>query len=99
MTVGHAIWPDQLDAAERAHLDSGVPDTITRTPDVLVVGGGIMGCAVAAACQQASLGSIVVLEKDVLGAGASGGAAGLLVPESHVGVDPPEFVDMMRHSL
>jgi glycine/D-amino acid oxidase-like deaminating enzyme len=39
------------------------------------------------------------VERDTLGAGASGGAAGLLVPESHVEVDPPEFVAAMRRSL
>jgi glycine/D-amino acid oxidase-like deaminating enzyme len=99
MTVGHAVWPDQLDDAERARLRPGIPAQIDRSPDVLVVGGGIVGCATAAACVQARLGSVVLLERDVLGAGASGGAAGLLQPETHVGVDPPEFVDFMRQSL
>jgi glycine/D-amino acid oxidase-like deaminating enzyme len=99
MTVGHAIWPDQLEAAELAHLRPGVPDGLDREPDVLVVGGGIIGCATAAACVQAGFGSVVVLEREALGAGASGGAAGLLVPESHAGVDPPEFVDAMRRGL
>jgi glycine/D-amino acid oxidase-like deaminating enzyme len=99
MTVGHALWPDQLDAAELACLQPGVPHDLDYQPDVLVVGGGIIGCATAAACVQAHLGSVVVVEREALGAGASGGAAGLLVPESHVGVDPPEFVQAMRHSL
>lgn len=101
MTVGHghAIWPDQLDAAELAALNPGVPDGLNRSPDVLVVGGGIVGCATAAMCLRAGLGSVVLLERDRLGAGASGGAAGLLMPESHVGVDPPEFVEFMRCSL
>jgi glycine oxidase len=99
MTVGRAIWPDQLDAAEQDLLRPGVPDDLDREPEVLVVGGGIIGCATAAACVQAGLGSIVLVERETLGAGASGGAAGLLVPESHVGVDPPVFVDAMRHSL
>ncbi|HEY2593203.1 MAG TPA: FAD-binding oxidoreductase [Chloroflexota bacterium] len=99
MTVGHALWPDQLDAAESARLRPGIPDRLERQPDVLVIGGGIIGCATAAACVQAGVGSVVVLERDTLGAGASGGAAGLLVPESHVGVDPPEFVEAMRRSL
>lgn len=99
MTVGHAIWPDQLTPAERASLQPGIPDALDHQPDVLVVGGGIIGCATAAACLQAGLGSVVLLERDTLGAGASGGAAGLLVPESHVGVDPPAFVDAMRRSL
>jgi glycine oxidase len=99
MTVGHVLWPDQLDATELACLRPGVPAQLDRQPDVLVVGGGIIGCATAALCVQAGLGSVVVLERDSLGAGASGGAAGLLVPESHVGVDPPEFVTAMRRSL
>jgi glycine/D-amino acid oxidase-like deaminating enzyme len=99
MTVGHVLWPDQLDTDELGGLRPGIPERIEREPDVLIVGGGIIGCATAAACVQAELGSVVVLERDALGAGASGGAAGLLVPESHVGVDPPEFVDAMRLSL
>jgi glycine oxidase len=99
MTVGQAIWPDQLDAAERARLRLGIPAELNRSPEVLVVGGGIVGCATAAACMQAGIGSVVVLERETLGAGASGGAAGLLQPEAHDGLDPPEFVNFMRSSL
>ena len=99
MTVGHAVWPDQLDDAERVRLAPGLPSNLERAPDVLIVGGGIIGCATAAACVRAGLGSVVVLERDRLGAGASGGAAGLLQPEAHVGVDPPAFVDFMRQSV
>ncbi|MBV9596599.1 MAG: FAD-binding oxidoreductase [Chloroflexi bacterium] len=99
MTVGQVLWPDQLDADELARLRPGLPADLDREPDVLVVGGGIIGCATAAACIQARLGSVVLVERDVLGAGASGGAAGLLVPESHLGVDPPEFVAAMRRGL
>ena len=97
MTVGRAIWPDQLSADERARLSPGVPPALNRSPDILVVGGGIIGCATAAACLP--LGSVVVVEREALGAGASGGAAGLLMPEAHDGVDPPFFVDAMRLSL
>jgi glycine/D-amino acid oxidase-like deaminating enzyme len=99
MTVGHAVWPDQLDDAERWLLSPGIPPDLDRRPDVLVVGGGIVGCATAAACVRAGLGSVVLLERETLGAGASGGAAGILQPEVHVGVDPPAFVDFMRLSL
>src|SRR6266567_8426061 len=99
MTVGHAIWPDQLTQAERAQLEPGVPDRLDREPDVLIVGGGMLGCATAAACLSAGLGSIVVLERERLGAGPSGGAAGLLMPEEHAGIDPPELVNLMRLSL
>lgn len=99
MTVGHALWPDQLDGAELAALRPGVPETLERTPDVLVVGGGIVGCATAATCLRAGSSSVVLVERAALGAGASGGAAGLLMPESHAGIDPPEFVEFMRRSL
>jgi len=97
VTVGHAIWPDQLSPAELAALRPGLPSDLDRAPDVLVVGGGIIGCATAAACLP--LGSVVVLERETVGAGASGGAAGLLMPEAHEGVDPAFFVDAMRLSL
>ena len=99
MTVGHALWPDQLSRSETALLQPGIPDGLPHEADVLVVGGGIIGCATAAACVQANLGTVVLLERDTLGAGASGGAAGLLLPEAHVDTDPPEFVALMRRSL
>lgn len=99
MTVGHVLWPDQLSDTERAALDPGLPTDLNRAPDVLVVGGGMLGVATAVACSRAQLGSVVLLERDHLGAGASGGAAGQLMPESHVGADPPELVDLGRISL
>jgi len=99
MTVGHAIWPDQLTDDERAWLRAGVAEPLDRAPDVLIVGGGVLGLATAAACVQGGLGSVVVVERDHLGAGASGGAAGLLMPEVHHGVDPPALVDLARLSL
>jgi glycine oxidase len=99
MTVGHALWPDQLSDAERAQLEPGLPAHLDRRPDVLVVGGGIVGVATAVACVRAGLGSVVVVERDRLGAGASGGAAGLLIPEAHVHVDAPVLVNLGRLSL
>jgi glycine oxidase len=99
MTVGHAIWPDQLTDDERAWLRPGLAGSLDRAPDVLIVGGGMLGLATAAACVRGGFGSVVVIERDVLGAGASGGAAGLLMPEVHHGVDPPALVDLARLSL
>lgn len=98
-TVTHAVWPDLLGAEERAQLAPGVPDGLDRQPDVLVVGGGILGLAIAAACQRAQLGSVVLIERDHLGAGSTGGAAGLLLPEAHLEVDPAWFVQLGRRSL
>jgi len=59
----------------------------------------MLGLATAVACSRARLGSVVLLERDRLGSGASGGAAGQLIPESHVGLDPPELVELGRTSL
>jgi glycine/D-amino acid oxidase-like deaminating enzyme len=59
----------------------------------------MVGMATAVACTQAGLGSVVVLEREQLGSGASGGAAGQLMPEAHVGVDPAVMVNLMRLSL
>jgi glycine/D-amino acid oxidase-like deaminating enzyme len=51
-----------------------------HTAGLVVIGGGVTGCAVAYACAVAGLRPIV-LEADRLGAGNSGRSAGLLLPE------------------
>jgi glycine/D-amino acid oxidase-like deaminating enzyme len=81
VAAGYPLWRDLLDEHEEAALDPGLPDRLTRTPDVLVVGGGILGVATAVACQRAGLGTVALVERSVLGAGATAGAGGLLVPE------------------
>src|SRR2546425_794688 len=50
-----AVWPDLLSPAEMAALHPGVPTPWPATPDVLVVGGGVVGLAVAAACRRAGV--------------------------------------------
>ncbi len=84
---------------ERAALDPGPPARLDRRPDLLVVGGGVLGVATAVACSEAGLGSVVLIEADHLGAGATGGAAGLLIPEAHQGTDPNALVELGRASL
>jgi len=94
-----AIWRAQLTPEERAVLgraDGAVPGA---RPDVLVVGGGIMGVAVAAACVAAGIGSVLLVETGRLGTGATGGATGLLIPDPHQWSDPEPFVDLERASL
>ena len=99
MIAGTAVWRDELTAAERAQLGRG-PGEISRAhPDVLVVGGGIAGVATAAACHDAGLGSVLLIEAGRLGSGATGGAAGLLTPEIHEWSDPEPFVELARTSL
>jgi glycine/D-amino acid oxidase-like deaminating enzyme len=99
VTHGRTIWLDQLTSGEQGALDPGIPAAIMRRPDVLVVGGGIQGVATAAACQESGLGSVLVIESSRVGAGATGGAAGLLIPEAHQGSDPTALVELGRSSL
>jgi glycine/D-amino acid oxidase-like deaminating enzyme len=98
MKVG-ALWPDQLTDAERVALEPGIPDGLDRRPDILVVGGGVIGVATAVACQRAGLGSVLLIEREHLGAGATGGAGGLMMSESRLAIDPPFIVDFQRASL
>jgi glycine oxidase len=99
MVADTAIWRDQLTPAERAQLGRGAGVIPLAQPDILVVGGGIAGVATAAACHEAGLGSVLLIEAGRLGAGATGGAAGLLTPEPHEWSDPQPFVDLARASL
>jgi glycine oxidase len=52
-----------------------------QSPDLAVVGGGVIGLAVAWRAAQRGLRT-VVLERDAIGSGASGVAAGMLAPTS-----------------
>jgi glycine oxidase len=93
------VWFDQLDARERAALRPGVPATLDRRPDVLVVGGGAQGLAAAMACREQGLGRVLLIEREHLAAGPSGSAAGVLCPDSHLDVEGPAFVEFARASL
>ena len=50
------------------------------TTDVVIVGGGLTGCATAQACASAGL-KVVLLERDRVGQGSSGRSPGLLLPD------------------
>jgi glycine oxidase len=52
-----------------------------RSADAIVVGGGVIGCAVAYALAREHL-SVVLLEAEDVASGASGAAAGMLAPVS-----------------
>jgi len=99
MTVTGTIWRDQLTADQRAMLGRDIGTIADLRPDVLVIGGGILGVAIAASVHGAGLGSVQLIEAGRLGAGATGGATGLLIPEPHQWSDPETFVDMERASL
>ena len=99
MPAGTAVWRDQLTADESTQLVRGAGVIAQPRPDVLVVGGGMVGVATAASCYQAGAGSVLLIEAGTLGSGATGGAAGLLVPEAHAWSDPEPFVALARLSL
>jgi glycine oxidase len=99
MTVTGAIWRDQLSQQERAALGRADSSISGTRPDVLIIGGGILGVCTAYACAGADLGRVLLIETGRLGAGATGGATGLLIPEPHQWSDPEPFVDLERASL
>ena len=93
------LWAATLDPADRVALHPGVPDDLDRHPDVLVVGGGVMGLAAALFCRAARLGRVLLIERSRLAWAASGGAGGVLAPELHQLTDPPALVALARSSL
>jgi glycine/D-amino acid oxidase-like deaminating enzyme len=88
---GVSPWVDLLPASRRPEYSRlrGA-----QTADVVIVGGGITGCATAHACAMAGLKTIV-LEASRIGHGITGRSAGLLLP------DPgPSFRDVEQaHGL
>lgn len=56
---------------------------MTKTTDVAIIGGGVIGCAIAYYLSRLGIRS-TVFERDRLGCGASGATAGLVTPLQHV---------------
>src|SRR5260221_13635207 len=94
MTVTGAIWREQLTSDQRAMLGRGAGTIANPRPDVLVIGGGILGVAVAASAHDAGLGSVQLVEAGRLGAGATGGGSRGLVPQPPHGGGPGGFFGM-----
>jgi glycine oxidase len=67
------------------------------SPDVVVVGGGVIGCAVAYWLAKAGA-RVAVLERDRIAAEASSAAAGMLAPLAE-GSAPGPFLDLALASL
>src|ERR1019366_6817017 len=74
---------------ERAVLGRGDGTIPDARPDVLVVGGGILGVATAAACAEAGIGSVLLIETGRPGGGGARGATRPPVPRAPPGGGPP----------
>jgi glycine oxidase len=66
------------------------------SPDVVVIGGGIIGCSVALRLAQAKA-KVTLLDRGELGAEASSAAAGMLAPQGEM-IEPAAFSDLCMKS-
>jgi glycine oxidase len=64
--------------------------------DIVVIGGGIIGCSVAMRLAQAKA-KVTVLERGEIGTEASSAAAGMLAPQGEM-ISPPAFSDLCLKS-
>ncbi|HLW79831.1 MAG TPA: FAD-dependent oxidoreductase, partial [Terriglobia bacterium] len=62
---------------------SGASTDTARTADVVIIGGGIIGCSIALRLAAARL-KVIVLERGELGGEASGAAAGMIAPQGEM---------------
>jgi glycine/D-amino acid oxidase-like deaminating enzyme len=74
---GVSPWIHQFPASRRPDLPRAKGEF---TSEVVIIGGGLTGCATAYACAMAGIETIV-LEAARVGQGSSGRSAGLLLPE------------------
>jgi glycine/D-amino acid oxidase-like deaminating enzyme len=95
---GRPIWDDIARADDIAALAPARPSPLPSRPDVLVVGGGVVGLAVATACRGAGLDVLLVEREARLATCASGRAAGGLSPDAHPELGP-RWRDVARRSL
>lgn len=56
---------------------------MTKTTDIIIIGGGIIGCSLAESVARAGM-SAVVIERGLIGREASWAAAGMLAPQSEM---------------
>src|SRR5436190_6309826 len=64
---------------------------VKRSPDVAIVGGGVIGCAIAYALAGAGA-TVTVYERTACGSEASGAAAGIVAPRIHA--DEPSLLEL-----
>jgi glycine/D-amino acid oxidase-like deaminating enzyme len=90
MSSRDSIWFATLSSAERAALDAEVNRDLVTTPDVLVVGGGIIGLATAYFLAERGA-TVQLIEADTIASGASGANAGGVWPNDQGPAHPSGF--------
>jgi glycine/D-amino acid oxidase-like deaminating enzyme len=93
---GRPVWDDETADDDLAVLHRS--DEPPRTCDVLVVGGGIIGLAIAATCTARGMDVVLVERAERLAGGASGRAAGGLAADAHPQAGP-EWHRYARRSM
>src|SRR5215472_9867767 len=66
---------------------------MSKSTDVVIVGGGVIGCAIAYFLRKRGI-AVTVLERGEIGSQASGAAAGLLAPLGPLS-GPGELADLV----
>lgn len=74
-------------------------DDLLPTPDLLVVGAGAAGLAVASAAVAAGVGRVQVVDRGPIAGGATSRNAGALIPDVHALTADPAEAALGRHSL
>jgi glycine oxidase len=90
MSTPGSIWFATLSAAERAALYAEVSRDVLTNPDVLVVGGGLIGLATAYFLAERGA-SVQLIEAESLASGASGANAGGVWPNDQGPAHPAGF--------
>src|SRR5262245_17141150 len=89
MRFVETVWLVSLTPDERAALDPGAAD-ILRTPDVLVVGAGLVGLATAYFLAERQM-RVQVIDAGPVARGATGASAGGVWPNDQGPSHPPAF--------
>jgi glycine/D-amino acid oxidase-like deaminating enzyme len=74
-------------------------DELLRTPDLLVIGAGLAGLAVAATAVEAGLERVQVVDRGPIAGGATSRNAGALIPDVHAFVHTPAEAALGRRAL
>jgi len=89
-----SIWTRLLQPEERAFLAPGIPSDLNHTPDVLILGGGIIGLSIARYISHEHSLRTVLLEQNTLASGAtSANAGGIFAGQQHASL-PASFRDL-----